>query len=122
MTTQQIDRDLAEKVMGWKCKGPMFDGFCFMRNEDTFDGLLVGDVRHAYKSWSPSTSRDDCAEVLGKLTDEQWESFATEISKSLTDKYTLEEVQAATDGQLMKDTLTATPAQISEAVRRATCQ
>lgn len=26
MTTQQIDRDLAEKVMGWEYKGPMLGG------------------------------------------------------------------------------------------------
>lgn len=111
MTNKRKTRDLAEKVMGWT----------FAAGGWWQDVSTPKEKMQATGKWSPSTSRDDAHEVLAKLTDEQWECFTTEISKMLTDKYTLAEVQAATDGQLMKDTLTATPAQISEAVWRAVC-
>lgn len=67
-----------------------------------------------WRKFSPSTSRDDCAEVLAKLTDEQWCQVERVLSTLFWD-----EPDTISFGRFI---LTATPAQIAEAVWGATCQ
>ena len=120
MTPQEMSRELAEKVL--ECRTRTTYG---VKGEPVgFMFTLNGKRREwsPYKcdqpTWSPFTSRDHCAELLGKLTDEQWGRVERAILQVvLSDaKYT------PSGGTLIRLALTATPAQISEAVWRATCQ
>lgn len=101
MTPQQIDRDLAEKVCGWKLSA----------------GAWWQNARmQATGSWSPSHSRDDAFEVLAKLTDEQWSKFTRHLVPGTADlpDFAIE--------AMFRSGFSSTPAQISEAVWRAVCQ
>lgn len=112
-TPQQIDQDLAEKVMGWKSR-PVYGP----------DGHVVA-VSWGQKcsrgfadtvKWSPSTSSDDCAEVLARLTDEQWGPVSDELIR------TINTVNGPLLCSYVRAYMMLTPAQISEAVWRARCQ
>ena len=94
-TQQQMMRDLTEKLMA--------DMWFWSKPYKCWVGVADGKVK------SPFTSRDDCAELLGRLTDEQQQSRVLDQ---------LRHIVAVRYWTL----LTATPAQISMAVRRATCQ
>ena len=74
MTDDQVKRVLAEKVMGWPV---IDDDEPFSRHADK-GGVVTscgpGVIRHGVipQAWSPTTNRNDLAEVLAKLTPEQW--------------------------------------------------
>lgn len=74
MTDDQVKRVLAEKVMGWPV---IDDDEPFSRHADK-GGVVTscgpGVIRHGVipQAWSPPTNRDNLAEVLAKLTPEQW--------------------------------------------------
>lgn len=70
-----------------------------------------GHYLNAPDGFSPSTSRDDLAEVLAKLTDEQWPNVTAELATICDPK--IARIRMA---------LTATPAQVALAVWRAVCQ
>lgn len=106
MNPQQIDRDLAEKVMGWTWSEDACGRLCWVDSE--WSPAVIGD-------WSPSTSRDDAHEVLGRLTDEQRKAALEKLWDSCPEE---SQTSFRWDWYL----LTATPAQISEAVWMATCQ
>ena len=104
-TQQQMARDLAEKVMGfrWESNHPAI-------------GCWVERFGNWRLKFVPFISRDDCAELLGRLTDEQKQSTVTVLRNSLCE-------ETPVGGWLgYWLLLTATPAQIAEAVWRATCQ
>lgn len=61
-TNNQIDQLLAEKAMGWYLS-PNGVNWCY-------DGNPI----RGRERWSPTTNRDDLADVLRKLTPEQWDS------------------------------------------------
>jgi hypothetical protein len=91
-------RDLAEKVMGYEV----------IRNGHTVNRTQV--------EWNPFTSRDDAHELLGRLTDEQWSAFTRHLVSGTSDlpDFAIE--------AMFRAGFSSTPAQISEAVWRATCQ
>jgi len=68
MTDHDINRVLAEKVMGWEQRSTMWVkrlscGDAYMRpTADTY----------REDSWTPAECRNDLAEVLGKLSETQW--------------------------------------------------
>jgi len=74
MTDDQVNRVLAEKVMGW----PVIDDDEPFRLHAEKGGVItsLGPVRIRRgiipEPWSPPTNRNDLAEVLAKLTPEQW--------------------------------------------------
>lgn len=110
MTNAEKTSDLAEKVMGWKIGDPASLGVpAWFRN-----GLCM-----ATYFWDPFTSRDDLAQLLGKLTDEQWARFSDELCQIMLSE-SAQFKPASTS--VVRLTLTATPAQVAEAVWRATCQ
>lgn len=98
-TPQQIDRDLAEKVCGFRKSG-----------EHYYDKR--GDVVYGF---SPTTFRDDAHEVLAQLTDEQWQKFTRHLVPGSDDlpNFAIE--------AMFRVGFSSTPAQIAEAVWRATC-
>lgn len=114
-TQQQINRDLAERFRQgrqskYECAetGPQCDpclGHCGR-----------GCAAKGYL-WSPSTSREDCAEVLARITDKDTQIKVINHLGTITDGGKWLGPMVST--WLM---LTATPAQISEAIWRATCQ
>ncbi len=111
MTNAEKARDLAEKVMGWTNKGAgMRGGFFFLRDGKETHGTLVGELEYNHICWDPFTSRDDLAELLERLTDEQKLSVCDYLARDF--------VGRSFNWYL----LTATPAQVAEAVWRATCQ
>lgn len=101
---EQKTRDLAEKVMGfvWTNHDPIG---CW---RERFGALRF--------KFSPSTSRDDCAEVLARLTDEQWSKFTRHLIPGSADlpDFAIE--------AMFRVGFSSTPAQIAEAVWRAVCQ
>ena len=105
-TQQEMALDLAEKVMGWTlCQCNLGGKPC----GQIYDGV------NCKTSWNPFGSRDDCAELLGRLTDEQKQSTVTVLRNALCE-------ETPVGGWLgYWLLLTATPAQIAEAVWRATC-
>lgn len=117
-TQQQMARDLATVVMGWKCKGEFLGGYLFERLS-VADCVVVG-VKHInyYICWNPFTSRDDAHELLGRLTDEQWRKFDMHLVAIAV----AEKPDGQTIRTLIQLALTASPAQVAEAVWRATCQ
>lgn len=110
MTTQQIDRELAEKVMGFSRCGCNLGGKPCGQIFDVDDKCKT--------SWSPSTSRDDCAEVLARLTDPVRRSLVIGHLETIVTSAKYDPISES-DVWLF---LTATPAQIAEAVWRAVCQ
>ena len=84
MTDDQVKRVLAEKVMGW----PVIDWDEPFSNHVHKGGVIApsgpGAIRIGVipEPWSPTTNRNDLAEVLAKLNDAQWESALASIRKN----------------------------------------
>lgn len=96
---QQIDRDLAEKVMGFTWGADACGRECWLDSE----GLpATGD------GFSPSSSRDDAHELLDKLTEVQWLVVQPLIRAGCPPGFSR-----------TRYVLTATPEQISEALVNA---
>lgn len=105
MTEQQKTRYLAEKVMGWTWGPDACGRECWLDCEG-LPASLAG--------FSPFTSRDDAHELLAKLTDEQWPKITWHLCQALN--------PSGGSWTPIRSILSATPAQISEAVWMATCQ
>ena len=104
-TQQEMALDLAEKVMGWTlCQCNLGGKPC----GQIYDGV------NCKTSWNPFGSRDNCAELLGRLTDEQWGRVTHELYNVWIDSN-------PNHANAMRLALSAPPAQIAEAVWRATC-
>ena len=109
---QKMARDLAEKFNSGRLK----------RFECTETGPqclpCVGFCGRACAArsieWNPFGSRDNCAELLGRLTDEQWGRVTHELYNVWIDSN-------PNHANAMRLALSAPPAQIAEAVWRATC-
>ena len=105
-TQQQMSRDLAEKIMGFRWQS---------------NHLAIGCWEERFGKWrlrfDPFTSRDDAHELLGRLTYKQREVVIDRLRSELCgDSF------AGWGWAVAWICLTATPAQIAEAVWRATCQ
>lgn len=112
MTPQEMSRDLAEKVLECRTRttyGVKGDPVGFMF---TFAGKRRewSPYKCDQPTWSPFTFRDDCAELLGRLTEEQQRDVCDYLARHFVGR------------SFNWHLLTATPAQIAEAVWRATCQ
>ncbi len=107
MTAQQMTRDLAENVHGWRIGDPAGLGV---------PAWFVNDRCAATFSWNPFTSRDDAHELLAKLTDQQWGKFTRCLVPGPDD---LPDYAIAA---MFRAGFSSTPAQIAGAVWRATCQ
>lgn len=108
MTNEQKTRELAMKVMGWTWGPDACGRECWLDCEG-LPACLAG--------FSPFTSRDDAHELLGKLTDGQWLYFGTLIRRQIRESGDYIQLRRS----LTRCLLMLTPAQISEAVWRATC-
>ena len=87
MTDDQVNRVLAENVMGWPV---IDDDEPFWRHADeggvvTSRGPSVIRCGVIPQPWSPPTNRNDLAEVLERLTPEQW----FEVNRSLPTIYSI---------------------------------
>ena len=113
MTDDQVNRVLAEKVMGWPV---IDDDEPFSRHADK-GGVVTscgpGVIRHGVipQAWSPPTNRNDLAEVLAKLTPEQW----SRLDQSFTTIYYLRS-DASSRHSFTRWLLTCDPAIIARAV------
>ena len=76
-TNDQITRTLAE-FMGWSRLGSQWNSPWGINNNGYY-------IRKAEYDWSPPTNRDDLAEVLERLTPEQW----FEVNRSLPTIYSI---------------------------------
>ena len=90
MTNDQITRTLAEKVMGWTYhKDSSGVGAWYAPGQDgpmTFVAFGFGwPSKSDVEPWSPPTNRNDLAEVLERLTPEQW----FEVNRSLPTIYSI---------------------------------
>ena len=120
-TQQQMSRDLAEKVMGWRyLTERQWENEVRYKRLAVFSdyaGFQVERIGQEITGWNPFTSRDDCAELLGRLTDIQWERLDAQFDNLV---YSLESGTYPLNPPIRRF-LTATPAQIAEAIWRATC-
>ena len=75
LTHSQITRTLAE-FMGWSRLGSQWNSPWGINNNGYY-------IRKAEYDWSPPTNRNDLAEVLAKLTPEQWAEAKPAILRNL---------------------------------------
>lgn len=104
MTNDQITRTLAE-FMGWYLS-PNQANWCVQDN-----GPGSGRPIRMAERWSPPTNRNDLAEVLAKLTPEQW----SRLDQSFTTIYYLRSDASSRHG-FTRWLLTCDPAIIARAV------
>ena len=126
--TNEKTQDLAEKVMGWRIltTRQWESELRYKRRAVCCDYAPIGfQVERIGENgpsepvlWTPFTSRDDAHELLGKLTDGQWLYFGTLIRRQIRESGDYIQLRRS----LTRCLLMLTPAQISEAVWRATCQ
>jgi len=108
MTNEQKTRELAEKVMGWVWGTDACGRECWLDCEGLPASLGQFDPFHV---------RDDADQLMGRLTDGQWLYFGTLIRRQIRESGDYIQLRRS----LTRCLLMLTPAQISEAVWRATC-